>query len=98
LLAIGLGGDGQSQFTSQLAHLRLGVSAQRKIGARQLLLLQAEQKIGLVLGVVRAPAHLIAAARVVKTDARVVAGSDTRSADAGGQIQELIELDEVVAR
>src|SRR5580704_4450569 len=97
LLAIRLGGDGQSQFASQFANLRLGVTSQRKIGARQLLLFQAEQKIGLILGVVRAAAHLIAVGRVVKADARVMAGRDARGPHARRQIEELIELDEVVA-
>ncbi len=97
LLAVGLGGHRQTQLARQLAHLRLGVSAQRKIRARQLMLLQAEEKIGLILGVVRAPAHLIAPAPVVKADARVVTGGDVRRAHALGHIQELIELDEIVA-
>ncbi len=97
LLAVGLRGHRQSQLASQIAHLRLGVSAQGKIGAGQLLLLQAEEEIGLVLGVVHAPAHLIAARRVVKADARVMAGGDALRAHAGRHIQKLIELDEVVA-
>ena len=97
LLAIGLGGHRQSQLARQLAHLRLGVAAERKIRSRQLLLLQAEEKIGLILRTVRATAHLIAAGCIVEADARVMASGDARCAHALGQIEELIELDEVVA-
>ena len=66
--------------------------------ARELILLEAEQEIGLVLGAIRAAAHLPAAAGGVPIDPRVVAGGDARRADALRHFQKLIELDEVVAQ
>src|ERR1700733_2810943 len=75
-LAIWLGGHRQSQFARQVPHLRLGVTAEGKIGLRQLLLFQTEEKIGLIFRMVHAAAHLIAARGFVKPDARVMACRD----------------------
>src|SRR5690242_7838584 len=59
LLAIRLLGHRKTQLARQLAHLRLGHFAQRKLRSRQLLLLQAEKKIGLIFAGVRTLTHLV---------------------------------------
>src|ERR1700704_116318 len=51
----------QTQVARQIAYLRLREFAQRKLRARQLLLLQAEEKIRLILARIHASAHLISA-------------------------------------
>src|ERR1019366_1584180 len=60
-LAIGLGGGGNAQLASQSPHLRLLHTAQRKPRARQLILLETAEEIGLVLGAIHAAAQLPAA-------------------------------------
>ena len=81
----------------RLAHLRLGHAAQRKQRPRQLLLRQPEEKVRLVLGQVRRPLQNPAPALLVVLVHRVVAGGDALRADAARRLQQLIELEMVVA-
>src|SRR5579872_248283 len=64
-LAIGLLGHWQTQLARKRPHFWLSELAQRELRSRQLLLLEAEQEIGLVLGRVDTLAHLIAAGGLV---------------------------------
>ncbi len=81
-----------------LAHLRLGHAAQRKLRTRQLLLGEAKEKIRLVLGQVgRALENPAAAAWVVFVDG-VMTGGDAIGADRSGGLQQLVELEMVVAK
>ena len=98
LLAFGLVGHRELLAARQRAHLLLGQLAQRKLGARQLLLGQAEKKVGLVFaGVAREP-QLVAPGLLVATHAAVVAGGQPFSADLLRGRQQVVKLDVVVAQ
>ena len=61
-LALGLLRDGHLQTPRDLADFVLGEFAEGKIGARELLLREAEEEIGLVLGFVDGAEQFVAAA------------------------------------
>jgi hypothetical protein len=64
---------------------------------RELVLGEAEEEVGLVLGLVGGAGEDPAAARLVEVVARVVAGGDAVGADLAGGDEELVELEVVVA-
>ena len=70
---------------------------QRKQRVRQLLLRKPEEKIRLVLGQIRRPLQNPAPALRVVFVHRVVAGGDALRADAARRLQQLVELEMVVA-
>jgi hypothetical protein len=84
-----------------LAHLGLGQATEREERARQLLLGEAEEEIGLILGQVGgalenpAPTPRVACS-IVLVD-RVVAGGDAAGADRARGLEQLVELQVVVA-
>ena len=71
--------------------------AQRKERVRQLLLGQAEEKVGLVLGQIGGALENPAAARRVELVHGVVAGGDAVGADGACGLEQLVELEMVVA-
>src|SRR5205807_10662685 len=76
----------QTQVARQIANLRLGEFAERKLGARQLLLLQPEEKIRLILGSIHASTQLIPAAGLIVSKTRVVTGGNASCADSRGHV------------
>ena len=97
LLRIGLVGEGQLAFAGDFANGRLVQVAQREEGVGELLLGEAEEEPGLVLGAVGGALEDPAAARGVVLVAGVVAGGDALGADLAGGAQKLVELEVVVA-
>ena len=97
LLRVGLLGQSQAVRTGDFADLGLGQAAQRKERARQLLLREAEEEVGLVLGEICGPLENPAPARGVELVDRVVAGGDAAGADGAGGEEQLVELEVVVA-
>jgi hypothetical protein len=97
LLGVVFGGDADAEFRGERAHLGLGHAAERKQRAGELFLPDAEQEVGLVLAEVHAAAQAPAAFALVEIDAGVVAGGDVAGAEAVGHLEELVELDVVVA-
>src|SRR5271170_6833109 len=81
LLRVGLVGGGDAELVRNLADARLGVAAERKESARELLLGEAEEEIGLVLAGVGGALEDPAAALGVVLVAGVVAGGDAVGAD-----------------
>ena len=75
----------------------LGEFAEGKIGAGELLLREAEEKVGLVLGFVHGAEEFVAAGLRIVAHARVVAGGDALGADLARGDEELIELYVIVA-
>ncbi len=84
-------------LTGNLAHFGLGEVAQRKERARQLLLGEAEEEVGLVLGMIGGALENPAVARRVVLVDGVVAGGDAAGADGARGLEELVELEMVVA-
>ena len=97
LLAFRLFGHRQPLLAGDRAHPVLSQLAQREDRARELLLRQAEEEIGLVLGAVHGREQLIPARGFVAPDARVVAGSDAVRADLERGLHKLLKLDLGVA-
>ena len=97
LLRVGLVGDGEACVGGHLADCGLLHLAEGEEGAGELLLSQAEEEVGLVLGVVGGAGEDPAAARGVEVVAGVVAGGDAVGADLAGGDEELVELEVVVA-
>ncbi len=71
--------------------------SQRKQRVRQLRLRQAEEEVGLVLGEIRRPLQNPALARGVILVDRVVSGGNRIRADGSRRLQQLVELQMVVA-
>ena len=71
--------------------------AEREKGARELLLRETKEKIGLVFRAVGRTREDPALAGFVEAVARVVAGGDAVRADLAGSDEELVELEVVVA-
>src|ERR1700733_14971434 len=82
----------------RLAHLGLGHVAQREKRPRKLFLRQPEEKIRLVLGQISRSLQDPALTRWIKLVHRVVAGRNPLSSDAARRLEQLIELDVVVAQ
>jgi hypothetical protein len=70
---------------------------ERKERVRQLLLRQAEEKVGLILGQIGGALENPALARGIELVHRIVAGGDAARADALRGLQKLVELQVVVA-
>ena len=66
------------------ADLILVQFAERKTCARHLFLLQAEKKIGLILGIVGGAKKFVALRGFIEADARVVSGDQSISANFAG--------------
>ena len=98
LLAVALSRHREAHLAGHLAHPRLPVLAQREQRPRQLLLRQTPQKIGLIARFVHRAIEQMPAGTLVEPQARVMARRDPHRAERGGHLQELIELDEVVAQ
>ncbi len=98
LLAVRLRRGRNPQLAGQFAYCGLLKTAQRKQRAGKLLLLQAEKKIGLVLGAIRAAPHLPSPAVGIPRDPRVVPRCYALRAHAFRHFKKLVELDEVVAQ
>ena len=73
------------------------ISPSGKSGAAELVLREAEEEVGLVLGVISGAGEDPALAGFVEVIARVVAGGDAVGADLSGGDEELIELEVVIA-
>ena len=97
LLALRLVRRRQLELGRDPPDLRLGQVAEREARASQLLLVEHPQEVGLVLVGIRGAEEAPAAVAVL--EARVVAGGD-RIGSIGGQaaVQQLVELDVLVAR
>ena len=93
----GLSASGEAGVGGHLADGGLVQLAEREEGARELLLREAEEEVGLVLGRVGGARENPAAARCVEVVAGVVAGGDAVGADLAGGGEELVELEVVVA-
>jgi len=78
-------------------HLGLGHAAQREERVRKLLLGEAEEKVGLVLGEVCRALEDPAPARGVVLVHGVVAGGDAAGADGARSLKQLVELEVVIA-
>src|ERR1019366_9234234 len=97
LLAIALGGHGETHGARDVAHFGLMQFAERKQSARQLRLGQAEEEVGLIFGLIHGAQQLIAPAGGVEADARVMGGGHVVRAHGIGHLQEAFELDVVIA-
>ncbi len=97
LLRVGLGGHVEAGFGGHDADGGLLHLAEREEGAGELVLGQAEEEVGLVLGLVGGAGEDPAAAGFVVVVAGVVAGGDAVGADLAGGDEELVELEVVVA-
>ncbi len=84
-------------MASQIANLRLGHVAERKQGAAELILGQAEQKIGLILRRICRTLEQPAATLLIELDPRVVTGGQCIRANLLSHDQQLIKLQMVVA-
>src|SRR4051812_16595533 len=98
LLTIALVRRRQTELVSERADLSLVEAAERKQRAGHLLLLQTEEEVCLVLGVIDALSHLVAAGVRVLRDLRIVPCGNLLRANARGHVEKLVELDEVVAQ
>jgi len=90
-------GDGQLRRVRDCAHFVLLQFAERKTGSRHLFLLQAEKKVGLILGIVGGAKKFVALRCFIESDARVVSGDQSIRADFARGFDELIELHMIVA-
>ena len=97
LLRVGLRGYGEAGVGGHLADGGLLHLAEGEEGAAELLLREAEEEVGLVLGLVGGAGEDPALARLVEVVAGVVAGGDAVGADLAGGGEELVELEVVVA-
>ena len=93
----GLLGHGQASFAGQCSDGGLLHLAEREEGVGELVLGQAEEEVGLVLGAVGGAAEDPAVADGIEVVAGVVAGGDLGGADLAGGEEELVELEVVVA-
>ena len=93
----GLAATRRPASRGQLADGGLLHLAEREEGAGELVLRQAEEEVGLVLGLVLGAGEDPAAAGRVEVVAGVVAGGDAVGADLAGGGEELVELEVVVA-
>ena len=98
LLALRLFGDRECGAPGNGAHLLLGQLAEREDGASHLLLSQAEEEIGLVLGGVASTQQLVAAGRRILLDAGVMPSGQAVSANLPRHHQQLVKLDVVIAQ
>ena len=89
LLRVGLLGEGKAALARDLADLGLGQAAEREERVRELLLREAEEEVGLVLGQICGPLENPALARRVVLVDGVVAGGDAVGADGAGGLQKL---------
>lgn len=96
-LAVPLLGNRQTEFPRQFANLRLRHPPERKQRPRQLRLRQAEQEIGLVLGLIDRAAQFEPPGGPVLLNAGVMPGRDLLRPNALCHREKLIELHEVVA-
>src|SRR6185437_2590320 len=98
LLRVGLLREGEAGIGSHRAHGGLLHLAEREERARELLLSQPEEEVGLVLGTVRGAGEDPAAARGIVVVAGVVARGDAVGTDLAGGEQQCVELEVVVAQ
>src|ERR1700675_3483444 len=80
-LALGLPGHGNLQTVRNFAYFAFGKLAEGKIGARKLVLGQAEEEIGLVLGFVQGAQEFVTPGRRIMTNARVMSRGDAIGAN-----------------
>lgn len=97
LLGVGLGGDVEAGVGGHDAYGGLLHFAEGKEGAGELVLREAEEEVGLVLGGVGGAREDPALAGLVVVVACVVAGGDAVGADLAGGEEEGVELEVVVA-
>ena len=97
LLGVGLFGQGQAMLAGHFAHFGLGEAAEREQSSRELLLGEAEEEVGLVLGSIRGALEDPALADGVELVDGVVAGGDAACADGAGGLEQRVELEVVVA-
>ena len=97
LLRVGLGGDFEAGLGSEDADVWLTHFTEGEQGVGELVLRQAKEEVGLILGAISGPGENPSVADGVKVVTRVVAGGDARRADLAGSEEELIELEVVVA-
>ena len=97
LLGVGLLGEVEAVVGGHGADGGLLHLAEGEEGAGELILGEAEEEVGLVLGLVGGAGEDPAAAGFVVVIARVVAGGDALGADLAGGEEKLIELEVVVA-
>ena len=97
LLGVGLFGDSQAMLSREFAHVGLGHAAEREQRAAQLLLCEAEEKVGLVFGSVSGALQQPASAWLVKNDLGIMAGCNLIGANLAGNDQKLVKLQVIVA-
>jgi len=97
LLRVGLGRDGEAGFGGHLADFGLAHLAEGEEGARELVLREAEEEVGLVLGMVGGAGEDPALSLLVKMITRIMPGGDAVGTDLTGGDEELVELEVVVA-
>src|SRR5262249_45786227 len=88
----------QSGAPRDFANFRLRQFAQREYGLRQLVLIEAEQEVGLILFPILSSQQEPAAQCLVELHARVMAGSHAIGSDPRGVFDEVMKLDVVVAQ
>ncbi|MND74849.1 hypothetical protein D3C80_664530 [compost metagenome] len=95
VLAVRLGGDAQAERRGDAAHLGLFQIGQGEAQIVELILGRGEQEVGLVARVVDRLAHLRAVADGGATD--IVAGGHGFGAQVAGHVQQVAELDRLIA-
>ena len=96
VLAVGLGGDRETEFLGQSAHLRLCQAAEREVQPRQLVRRGRKQKVALVACSIRRPVQRWAGRTLTPLD--VVAGDEPIGAKIARRGQQIVELHFLVAR
>src|SRR5579859_898926 len=95
-LAFGLFCDGKLRATRDVAHFGFRQFAQRKAGAGELLLRQAEEEIGLILRFVGGAEKLVAARVWIPANASVMSGGQALGADLARGDEKLFELHVII--
>ena len=98
LLRVRLFGESEAALAGHFADFGLGEAAKREEGVSELLLGEAEEEVSLVLGEIGRTLEDPAAALRVELVDGVVASGDAVGADGARGLEELIELEVIVAK
>jgi len=96
-LAFGLFGDGQLGGAGNGADFVFGEVAEGEINAGELILLEAEEEVGLIFGGVTGAEEFVAAGGGIVLDAGVVSGGEAGRSSLAHHVEKLIKLDLIIA-